>query len=109
MNDRRLNSYLAFAEASADDDLGGRWASPERKPTITGSSAGPSYPSQPPNSPWGTEPIGTEPPLGYDINAVEHEIAASSPSSQPEGGGVGNGPNSDGVRPVVRPKGFRRV
>jgi hypothetical protein len=31
----------------------------------------PQYPAQPPDSPWSSDPCGTEPPLGFDVNAVD--------------------------------------
>jgi hypothetical protein len=31
----------------------------------------PAYPKQPDDSPWSSDPCGTEPPLGYDINKVD--------------------------------------
>jgi hypothetical protein len=31
----------------------------------------PQYPAQPPDSPWSADPCGKEPPLGFDVNAME--------------------------------------
>jgi hypothetical protein len=30
----------------------------------------PIYPKQPPNSPWAGDPVPTEPPLGFEIDAM---------------------------------------
>ena len=77
--DRRMNTYLAHAEANALDDAQGRFAAPERRPTIVGAKAEISYPAQPEGSPWANEPSGTEPPLGYEVDAME---AVGEPQEQ---------------------------
>jgi hypothetical protein len=59
--DRKMSTYLAHAEASADDTAQGRFAAPERKPMIVGAKAGISYPAQPEGSPWATNPYPEEP------------------------------------------------
>jgi hypothetical protein len=51
--------------------------------TVVGSRAGPIYPPLPPNSPWSSDPVGQEPPLGYRIHDTEpvgeaFEIEASA-------------------------------
>jgi hypothetical protein len=37
---------------------------------ITGTAEVPWVPAQPPNSPWASDPVPPEEPLGYDINAL---------------------------------------
>jgi hypothetical protein len=71
-NDRKVSTYFQRAQADADLELGGRYAK-VTETTVTGAAPGPIYPKQPPNSPWASEPIGPEPPLGYDINAMDQD------------------------------------
>jgi hypothetical protein len=67
--ERRMRTYHGHAQANIDEDRGGRFAV-EGKATVIGS--GPiSYPAQPSGSPWHSEPIGTEPPLGYSVGDQE--------------------------------------
>ena len=68
-NDRKVSTYRDAAQASIDDLCGGRYGA-IGKPTVTGASPI-SYPRQPEGSPWASDPIGDEPPLGVDINAIE--------------------------------------
>jgi len=37
---------------------------------VVGATPVPSYPPQPPGSPWASDPVPDEEPLGYDINAL---------------------------------------
>ena len=116
--DRRMNTYLAHSEASALDDAGGRFAAPERRPTIVGAKAEISYPAQPEGSPWAKELIGLEPPIGVEIDAHEavgeqFEIEASKAMGSPSGDvitpeGVGGGLLTDTGKPAVIRRGFRR-
>jgi hypothetical protein len=55
----------AVAEMGA---VGGRWAA-ESKAKVVGSTSF-KYPALPPNSPWASEPVGLEPPLGYSVEAM---------------------------------------
>jgi hypothetical protein len=65
--DRQVRTtYLHHAESSIDDDRGGRFAAIEKSATVVGASPI-SYPQQPSNSPWSTDPIGLEPPLGFSV------------------------------------------
>jgi hypothetical protein len=66
------------ARAEADLETGGRWA----KPTI-------GVPELPAASPWSRDPVGIEPPLGIDVNAMEpvgehHEVERSLRAAQQE-------------------------
>jgi hypothetical protein len=69
-NDRQISSYRDHAEANADLDLGGRFA---KVTTTTFVGASPiSYPRLPQDAPANQAAmVGDEPPLGYDINAME--------------------------------------
>jgi hypothetical protein len=80
IEERRMRTYLAFAEADALDGAGGRFAAlPEQKPSVVGAKAETSYPQQPEGSPWANEPSGTEPALGY---SVEDQDAVGEPHEQ---------------------------
>jgi hypothetical protein len=64
--------------AEALDAPGGRY---REKETITGSELVPQYPRLPASSPWASDGVGVEQPLGIDVNAMEptgnaHEIEA---------------------------------
>jgi len=92
--DRRARTYHAVAQGSIDDERGGRYGAVGRQPTVTGRSAI-SYPQQPPTSPWFSNPMPSEPPLGYSVDAMEpvgepHERgnAADEPSNEPSNGDV---------------------
>src|SRR5262245_8777504 len=85
IEERRLRTYHGHAQAAVDDERQGRFATLD-KATVTGQGAGPIYPQMPDGNPWATEPIGTEPPLGIDINAQDavgeiFEQAASDTSA----------------------------
>jgi hypothetical protein len=68
--ERRLSTYRAHAEANADLELGGRFAK-LTKATVVGTSPI-QYPRLPLNSPANQAAMtGQEPPLGYDINAMD--------------------------------------
>lgn len=71
-NDRRASTYMAQAASVIDEDRGGRFAAVGSSATVIGTTPV-EYPQQPLNSPWASEPIGTEPPLGYSVD--EHEAA----------------------------------
>jgi hypothetical protein len=64
-NDQRVRSGSTFLDHTHSDE-GGRFA----KPTIViGSDGAAQYPMAAPN--WSADPTGVEPPLGFDVNAVE--------------------------------------
>ena len=58
-NDRKVSTYLAHAMASAEDEMGGRYAKVQPT-TVTGSSPGSAFPRMPEGNPWREEPIGKE-------------------------------------------------
>jgi hypothetical protein len=67
-NERAVGTYHAFATSEADA-IGGRFAARERSTVIGAGQV--AYPTLPPNSPWASDPVPAEEPLGVDINAVE--------------------------------------
>jgi hypothetical protein len=86
IEERRLKTYHGHAMSAVDDERGGRYAIEDNKQTVIGSSPI-VYPAQPAGSPWASDPVGLEPPLGYSIEAQEttgepHEIAASMASQE---------------------------
>jgi len=67
--DRLATTYHAASRAFVDEDRGGRFAVLE-KATVTG--AGPVRYPKLASGPWSEGPGGgPEPPLGFDVNAVE--------------------------------------
>src|SRR5262245_16943788 len=106
--DRLATTYHSASQAFVDEERGGRFAALE-KPTVTGSSGAVRYPRQREGSPWRDDPVGVEPPLGFDVNTIEpvgevHERAGTSPSSSAEtAASVGVG---EGVRRATK---WRRV
>ena len=69
-NGRRLRTYLAHAETSVDEERGGRYAA-VRKPAIVVGVGPIRYPAQPEGSPWHSDPVPPERPLGYSMNDQE--------------------------------------
>jgi hypothetical protein len=61
IEERRMRTYLAFAEADALDGAGGRFAAlPEQKPSVVGAKAEIAYPQQPEHSHWSRDPVPDE-------------------------------------------------
>jgi hypothetical protein len=78
-------TYHSVAIGSVDDERQGRYAQSGQSTSVTGSTPGPIYPEQPPTSPFACDPVPAEPPLGYEIDALEpvgelHERISTSPS-----------------------------
>jgi hypothetical protein len=70
------DTYFA-RQQNTGDDAGGRFT--KLTPTnVTGSTPVPSYPQQPPNSPWHHDPVPATEPLGFDIEFVG-ELGGASP------------------------------
>ena len=85
---RAKSTYHSVAASSADDERGGRYAAASSKPTVTGSSPI-AYPQQPTGSPWASDPLPNEPPLGYSVEEMEpigepHELEASRKAADVE-------------------------
>ena len=79
-NEREAGTYHAFATSEAGA-IGGRFAA-ETKTNVSGATPVPQYPTLPANSPFATEPVGQERPLGFPIDEMQpvgepHEMAAS--------------------------------
>ena len=81
-----LHKDTFFNRAQSDlDEAGGRFAK-QSKATIIGS--GPvSYPTQPIDSPWGSDPVPPEEPLGYSIDDLGLEgsgdVIGEAPTASP--------------------------
>jgi hypothetical protein len=78
------STYAGFAQASADEDRGGRFKT-VNKTIVVGTTPAPVYPAGPA---WCADPTGVEPALGTDINFVEPcgtaaEIEASIATASP--------------------------
>jgi hypothetical protein len=93
-DERRMRTYHGVAASNVDDERGGRYAGSGSKQTVVGSSTV-SYPQQPENSPWRSDPCPPEPPLGYSVDELEpvgemFERASTSaaPGAEASGGGV---------------------
>jgi hypothetical protein len=74
------DSYFA-RQQSQPDDAGGRYAK-IRPSNVTGSAPSQQIPKQPENSPWASDPLGPEPPLGFSVDEMNpvgelHEIEKS--------------------------------
>ena len=110
-NDRKVRetaTYHSVAQSVVDDERGGRYATEGGKQTVIGSSPI-AYPQQPSTSPWHSDPIGTEPPLGYSVEEMEpvgepHERTASATSSS-----VTTRAQAGGDVRHVRRRGIRRI
>jgi hypothetical protein len=87
----RAATMHGLAIASADDEAGGRFA--RVNPTmVVGSTPLPRYPQA--STPFRSDPVGLEPPLGYSIDALEHGGLASTSEAQA-------GPASDAPSPSM--------
>jgi hypothetical protein len=62
------NTYLGRCQADMAMDAGGRYGAVAKPTVVTGSHA---YPKLPENSPWHSDPVGDEPPLNIDVDAME--------------------------------------
>jgi hypothetical protein len=65
----RGDCYMRRAASMIGSELGGRFQRLAEQ-QIVGQSATP-YPAQPANSPFASNPVPTEPPLGIDVGAVK--------------------------------------
>ena len=75
------DTYFARQQNTADD-AGGRFT--KLTPTnVTGSTPVPSYPQQPTNSPWSSNPVPPEEPLGFSVDELLPNLGgqSNSPSS----------------------------
>ena len=66
---QRVQRDTYHTRTVVDDELGGRFK--KQSPTIIGSTPAPSYPQQPPNSFWSSDPVPATEPLGISVDAME--------------------------------------
>jgi hypothetical protein len=110
--DRRARTYFSQAQASANDDAGGRFAATANKPKVIGASPI-AYPAQPEGSPWHSDPLPPEPPLGFSVEdqpttGEPFEIARSMQASSTAASVDGETPTSSIGGGNVGVKPFRR-
>jgi hypothetical protein len=108
---REASTYHSVAQASIDDERGGRYAISDTKQTIIGSSPI-AYPQQPSTSPWHSDPVPDEPPLGFRIDDQEpvgevFERNSPPPPAASVSGGEGDR-LSIGFHPVTQSNRFKR-
>jgi hypothetical protein len=116
-NDKRVmegSTYFAQAQASAMDEMGGRFA--KVQPTSVTGSAPTAWPKMPEGNPWACDPMPPEPPLGYAVDAQDpvgepHEIAASQGSTVAASavGGTPSPSPSDDSHVITKQGGVGRV
>src|SRR5262249_38977650 len=100
------DTYLSRAEAEAEIEAGGRFK--RLNPTIITGAAQSKYPRQPSNSPWHSDPVPPEEPLGYDINS-QPELGGA-PASLPCAETATPNAGRDGLASSPAPaRSFRRV
>jgi hypothetical protein len=63
------DTYRSRAEVDADMAAGGRF----KKETTTQVVDVPEYPAQPKNSPWASDPVPAEPPLGFSVDEMQKD------------------------------------
>src|SRR5215831_20291940 len=111
LEERRLRTYHGQAQASMNDERGGRYAHSGNSTTVTGASPV-SYPAQPAGSPCHHDPLPTEPPLGYSVDEQEPvgEVFERGSTSTPVSEGPAMSAHADdaGVRRAASSPGFRR-
>jgi hypothetical protein len=99
-------TFFSHAAAEANVDLG-RFGT-LGNPTVVGAEPAVKYPQLPSSSPWsGSDPVPTEPPLGFRIDAMpelEPEPFFSASSVQATGGAPSS-PCEDVVAPPSSPVG----
>jgi hypothetical protein len=84
--ERRGQTYMGQV---TDLEMGGRFAELP-KATVTGTEPVPMVPQQPAGSPWKADPVGPEPPLGYNVDDQEpvgevHERKVDDPGDAAAG------------------------
>jgi len=73
------DTYLSRAQAEAEMSLGGRF----KKQTQTQITGVPQYPRQPISSPWHSDPVPPEEPVGVDIEFVGELGGGSAATTTP--------------------------
>jgi hypothetical protein len=101
---REGTTFHRHAQSHANDEAGGRFAA-VNPTTVTGATPIPSYPALP-SGPWsGSDPVPTEPPLGYsvdDMPGLENPTGVSVSPPVATGAPVaGSAPSSELVPPLA--------
>ena len=94
-------TFHQFAQAFADEVNQGRFAA-TGAPRVVGSTPNPSMQYPAASTPFQSDPVGTEPPLGIDINAMSEQNPADvsvSPSAATGASAVDGAPSSELVVP----------
>src|SRR5262245_56186534 len=87
-NDARVREQGSTYLAQTHSDVGGRFSAVGAQ-TVVGAEPFPRYPALP-SGPWsGEDPCGTEPPLGYRIDAMPELETPTVVSSAPPVGQLG--------------------
>jgi hypothetical protein len=86
------DTYLSRAQADAEIEAQGRF----KKQNPTTVTSVPQYPRQPTNSPWHSDPVPPEDPLGYSVDWLGGESVA--PVSTPETVETANATGDGGPR-----------
>ena len=103
------DTYLSRAQADADM-IGGRFKQ-QSQTHVTGV---PTYPRQPSNSPFASDPVPPEPPLGVDIEYVgalggESSAPVSTPETVETASATERGESSPTALTELSPRFYRRV
>ena len=106
-NDRKVReqqrgtTFHQYAQSTANDDAGGRWASVNAV-SVVGAAPAVRYPAAAAHQ---RDPAGVEPPLGYDVNempGLEPSTDNSSLAAVEETGGA-EAPSTSGVEHAAPP------
>ena len=81
-NDRRVReqqqqtgTFFSHGVSQALDTAGGRYGAAMGAPNVTGATPIPKYPAAAAHQ---ADPVGTEPPLGFSVNDLEHSACLSA-------------------------------
>ena len=103
-NDRRVRRGGTYHDIASSEAAvpRGRFTAHERS-TVTGATPASRYPTLPASSPWASEPVGQEPPLGFSVDEMipagePHEVMASL-AKQQGGEGINPSASSPGAPP----------
>jgi hypothetical protein len=101
---REGTTFHQHAQAFADELSQGRFAA-TGVPTVTGATPIPKYPAAGAHQ---SDPVGTEPPLGFSVNDLEPSAVSSSLSPVEDTGGAPSSapPDDDVAAPPPSSKGI---
>jgi hypothetical protein len=91
------DTYLSRAQTETDLGTQGRF----RKETATRITAVPTYPTQPASSPWSSDPVAPEPPLGFSVDELPNLGGSMAPDDAVMSSSVGSDPTSLSSSAVV--------